>query len=121
MTEIINRTREEVLKRWVEALESGKYSQATGQLRYTNHLDSIAGYCCLGVLCKLAEDDGGQKFSEYDVYGVDSCTEFPPKELMEFVFDVEFCESLAELNDNSHTFKEIAGVIRAKMAEEGIK
>ena len=40
-----------VMQKWVEALRSGKYKQAT------NRLKSNKGYCCLGVakeidLCK---------------------------------------------------------------------
>lgn len=118
MSEVVTRTREEVITRWVEALESGKYKQGAGQLRST--ADGETSYCCLGVLCKLAEDDGGQKFN-HDSYGKDFDIEFPPRHIQTFVFDEEFCESLAEMNDEGASFKRIAGVIRAKMAEEGIK
>lgn len=34
--------------KWIEALRSGEYEQASGQLR----LDGA--YCCLGVLCEVA-------------------------------------------------------------------
>lgn len=34
-------------KKWVAALRSGKYQQATGWLR------SDAGFCCLGVACDI--------------------------------------------------------------------
>lgn len=37
----------EVKKKWLEALRSGKYRQATEQLRKGD------AYCCLGVLCDL--------------------------------------------------------------------
>lgn len=36
--------------RWVEALQSGKYSQGTGGLG-----DPKNGYCCLGVGCDILE------------------------------------------------------------------
>ena len=36
-----------IMKKWVAALRSGKYTQARGQLRKTE------GFCCLGVLCDL--------------------------------------------------------------------
>ena len=36
-----------VIKRWVEALRSGKYKQGAGQLRTGD------SFCCLGVLCDL--------------------------------------------------------------------
>ncbi len=35
-------------KKWLEALRSGKYKQATGQL------EKEGEYCCLGVACKIA-------------------------------------------------------------------
>jgi len=35
--------------KWLEALESGKYAQGHRQLKNGN------AYCCLGVLCELAE------------------------------------------------------------------
>lgn len=41
-----------VRNKWVKYLRSGKYSQTTGILQDDN------GYCCLGVLCRLAEDSG---------------------------------------------------------------
>jgi hypothetical protein len=38
---------QDVKKRWVEALRSGKYQQGRG------HLCDGSTYCCLGVLCEL--------------------------------------------------------------------
>lgn len=37
-------------KAWVEALRSGKYKQTKGKLKSRN-----GAYCCLGVLCEVAE------------------------------------------------------------------
>lgn len=42
----------EDMKKWIDALESGEYDQAQEQL-----FDSNAGYCCLGVACKVAGVD----------------------------------------------------------------
>jgi hypothetical protein len=42
-----------VKAKWLEALRSGEYKQATGVLR-----TSADGYCCLGVLSQLASDEG---------------------------------------------------------------
>jgi hypothetical protein len=42
----------DVKKKWVEALRSGEYKQAKGRLM------KHGGYCCLGVLCKVAADEG---------------------------------------------------------------
>jgi hypothetical protein len=37
---------------WVAALRSGKYTQEVG------YLHPSGGYCCLGVLCEVALDNG---------------------------------------------------------------
>jgi hypothetical protein len=41
-----------VAKKWVKALRSGKYEQISGKL------ERKGGFCCLGVLCKVAEENG---------------------------------------------------------------
>lgn len=50
---------ENVKRRWVEALRSGKYEQGHGALRKRRYgsTDEYT-YCCLGVLCELAADEG---------------------------------------------------------------
>lgn len=42
----------EIKKRWTDALRSGNYKQTKGRLR------DRQGYCCLGVLCEIAVEDG---------------------------------------------------------------
>jgi hypothetical protein len=44
--------KQEIKDRWIEKLESGEYDQATGFLTNGN------GFCCLGVLCEVAVEDG---------------------------------------------------------------
>lgn len=39
-------------QKWVDALRSGEYNQTTGTLQ------DDYGYCCLGVACKVALDNG---------------------------------------------------------------
>jgi len=41
-----------IADKWVKALRSGEYSQAIGKLQ------TYAGFCCLGVLCKVGELEG---------------------------------------------------------------
>ena len=50
-------------KAWVEALRSGKYKQTRNKLRSRN-----GAYCCLGVVCELAEVPREYRGKEY-VYG----------------------------------------------------
>jgi hypothetical protein len=42
----------EIKERWIAALTSGDYSQTKRKLGDEN------GYCCLGVLCEIAVEDG---------------------------------------------------------------
>lgn len=42
-----------VMEKWATALESGNYKQVNGKLT-----DGEGGFCCLGVLCEIAVDEG---------------------------------------------------------------
>lgn len=52
----------EIRARWTEALRSGKYSQTKDYLHVVSNGDpadgEAPGYCCLGVLCELAVQEG---------------------------------------------------------------
>lgn len=63
----------EIKKRWVDALRSGKYKQGKERLKRRGELPK---YCCLGVLCDLAVQDGVCEWKdEYDDdLGVACCT-----------------------------------------------
>jgi len=45
--------KEEVKDKWVKALRSGEYKQGKNRLE-----DKQGNYCCLGVLCVLAQKEG---------------------------------------------------------------
>jgi hypothetical protein len=63
----------EIKERWIEALESGKYRQTQGHLQVKDGADSEYrdGYCCLGVLCELAVEDGVVNVkTNRNVYGI---------------------------------------------------
>jgi hypothetical protein len=47
--------RKDVMKKWVQALRSGKFKQGTGTLKQFNSKGD-AQHCCLGVLCELYND-----------------------------------------------------------------
>jgi hypothetical protein len=63
---------QENIKKWIEALRSGKFSQTRERLADTK------GFCCLGVACEVAISNGvvidkceagtmdGKKYFEYD-------------------------------------------------------
>lgn len=81
----------DLARRWVAALRSGEYQQCKGQLGRTRAGESE--YCCLGVLCEVAEseldaptrrvddaDAGGWRNVSYDFAG--SMPPSPVRELL---------------------------------------
>lgn len=54
----VDKARKHFRLKWLEALESGRYKQAQGQLREAKMDKKSYGYCCLGVLSNLAAKDG---------------------------------------------------------------
>lgn len=105
-------------KKWLAALESGKYRQARGQLckRTSGHY----GYCCLGVAAHVCLGkpvymlDGAKilRNAWYTKLGLRGASA-PPKH------GVYHSAGLTYLNDGSddehvkkHTFKQIAAIIR---------
>jgi hypothetical protein len=53
----------EIKEQWVAALRSGKFKQAKYKLKENE------GYCCLGVLCSLAEKENVGQFKAEKQYG----------------------------------------------------
>jgi hypothetical protein len=43
-------------KVWIDALRSGKYAQARGELSLVSSKDGSFAFCCLGVACDVADD-----------------------------------------------------------------
>lgn len=61
--------RADVWDKWWKALESGHYKQGAGALHirgrtYPGEYEQPDRYCCLGVLCALAEEAGGAAIEE---------------------------------------------------------
>jgi len=118
--------------KWLEALESGEYKQAQSFL-YDYERDS---YCCLGVLCKLADLEfkpnphthkmqSGYGF----VHGTHATNGYMPqgfhevvglrdqtgvfKRMIQLSAEGRFVASLAHCNDEwNFSFPEIAAIIR---------
>lgn len=94
----------ELKQKWITALRSGDYQQASGQLR-----NQHAEFCCLGVLAQISGacvwDDAGDAF----VNGVRASMEDEYYLFPEFAsLDLETQKHLATMNDNGRTFAEIA-------------
>lgn len=103
---------------WLEALESGKFEQGRDFLR------SEDKFCCLGVACELS----GVKSILKDAAGVIKHEylgerHYLPKEIVDKLKfrdndgSGNFGSSIAQLNDEGKTFKEIAAIIRANPAQ----
>lgn len=74
--------KKEVRAKWVAALRSGEYKQAIGYLK------TESGFCCLGVLCDLAEKEGIAKSS------VQTVNKEERYQRQVFVYDEKACKNL---------------------------
>jgi hypothetical protein len=104
-------------ERWVRALESGQYKQATSVL----HNEENQSFCCLGVACDIIKNDDLNEDLKTDVKNaLEFMTVLPPfvidyygliKENGQHKENNTVC--LTYMNDNGESFAEIAKVIRA--------
>jgi len=109
----------ELKAKWLEALRSGKYDQISGQLRVGNC------FCCLGVLCDIANPKGWDDEEWNDVvgeedgedYGVTRCvSELPDRFRSRIGMTFEHQERLVRMNDDERkSFSQIADYIEAKL------
>lgn len=103
-------------KTWLAALESGKFKQDTGQLRRPKVDGKSYGYCCLGVLSKVAAQQGVGSFTK-ETYELDGLTErecLLPSLRTVVGLTANQCDTLMNMNDDEdRTFDEIATHLRA--------
>ena len=112
----------EIKKKWLKALTGGEYEQAKGRLRRGD------AFCCLGVLCDLYVKEGMGRWkreilhSDYilpgDVVTWAGLQDCDPdlKELLPSKKNAgEEAGTLAGMNDEGYSFKEIAKVIRKQL------
>jgi hypothetical protein len=95
--------------KWVAALRSGDYKQGTYQLINDNN-----EYCCLGVLCRLA--DGVVKEPFFTNVKGDGLMNKEVSELVGLTKHYETLRSLVYFNDiQKNTFSEIADYIESTL------
>lgn len=100
--------------KWLKALESGRYRQTTGELLCNGK------YCCLGVAGKVL------RIHDNDLQGHCMPADLDLKNIKKYptaivrkpeendsIENSEFASSLASMNDDGKTFKEIAAYIRS--------
>jgi hypothetical protein len=94
-------------KRWVEALESGRYKQGKGFLEFEG------SYCCLGVLCDLhIQTVGGVDIVSSSELGKNL---IPREDILDWAgIDRTTADVLANGNDDGATFTELAQKIRER-------
>lgn len=133
--------KQNIMKKWVKALRSGKYKQGTGTLKQYNSKGQTQ-HCCLGVLCELYNSemkkskkktlpeivyDNDMDFS-HGYSRLDGKKEDLPKQVKDWAgiknslgkfkikqtdYAGEYIqeECLADLNDMGRKFKTIANII----------
>lgn len=99
-------------RKWVKALRSGKYKQTQSKL-----FDG-KGYCCLGVLCKVAGvKPVKNKLDFFEFMKQEDCLPATIRKQIGLNTDYgqyNVYESLATDNDNGLTFKQIADIIESQ-------
>lgn len=113
-------------RKWVEALRSGEYQQATEALRSGDNTRGYR-YCCLGVACDLYRQEVGGEWVGDDFKDTDGQL-MEDAELPAVVRDwlgLRWCSghfipqdtgssTLIRINDGGSTFAEIADVIESE-------
>lgn len=111
--------KKQLKSKWLAALRSGKYAQGRGKLKWVSDRGRVE-YCCLGVLCEVAEIEAtyvdpwanGQGTAEFE-----GCTSILNDDLLQRLgLDWEFAEKLIDRNDGRNgkprrSFKQIASYI----------
>lgn len=127
--------KQNIMKRWVNALRSGKYKQGTGALR--QETKTTPKFCCLGVLCDLHRKEIGADYSwsdsTYCRKGRRLETGVLPRVVMKWAGLKDRDPSLvdhyalvqdrytaSDLNDNGKRFKTIAKLIVKAQKEKRI-
>jgi hypothetical protein len=129
----------DIKQRWIAALESGEYEQGQGQLHERGYDIPIMGaarpdrFCCLGVLCKMAADDGATSVTSEGAPGVlvayDGADTYLPESVVEwaglrFEGDIVYTGSHSEekrgiLSNGTRADRYRDAVSLAQMNDEG--
>jgi hypothetical protein len=95
----------QIKTKWIEALRSGEFKQAQNKLQQGD------GYCCLGVLCRVADltIDAREDTIIVDGYvmSYDALSKFGLTETLR--------APLISMNDSGKTFSDIAAYIEANL------
>lgn len=99
-------------KKWLKALKSGKYKQTAGALKHKE------GFCCLGVLCEVYNENSKtpikpKKIKNQDSYVYNNNHSFPPNIVAEWAgLKIEAMTNLTHFNDvQEYSFEKIASLM----------
>lgn len=119
--------KEDVQAAVIEDLKSGRFSQGYGYLRAWNDDEKRWDYCCLGVICERSGLGEWQEFYTEDGEKVSNYlgeSQYLPNAVAEWAGIPAGCDDgsvqsrLAELNDEEHSFVEIADSLPTIVAED---
>lgn len=102
----------EIKAKWLDALRSGKYAQGYGLLR-----SGIDKYCCIGVLCDIAEPRGWSGRHGTNCFMHRNKSQFPHTDFCgDLGIPISIVETLIHKNDtDSLSFPQIADWIEANL------
>lgn len=116
---------QDIREEWTRRLRSGEYEQGQALLCRVHH-DGSKRYCCWGVLCDMAVEDGVITAELVDmtvIYGPARSRHMPPFQVLAwagvpyvgngYAVPAGSFDQLAELNDQGIPFSEIADRIDA--------
>lgn len=130
---------QEIKKRWIEALRSGRYEQGKSCLAREQPEGGEIAFCCLGVLCELSVEEGvavrervnGDRICyngsichlpaevrDWALVSSSQAAYFDPADVALHCPDVVTSRrhaTLADLNDSGASFRQIADLIEAKL------
>lgn len=98
-----------LVRKWIEALRSGRYSQGIGKLRDGDR------FCCLGVACDIFDPKGWG--GDIYLYGKEIGMSYPPDKISDLLgLSMDAQEFLSIMNDaEGKNFAEIASWIEENL------
>lgn len=104
---------QEIKKKWLEALRSGKYKQGAGYLRRRDE-----SYCCLGVLCDIVEPENWEEnhlMNDTAWFHAGQTEQMNPAVRRECEITFNQAWTLMSMNDRGNTFNNIANWIETNL------
>jgi len=106
----------ENIQKWVDALRSGHYKQVKDTLKGKME-DGTVGFCCLGVYCDIngreVKTEYPNEYGDFNFDGSPRHYSWLERQVGEVIVDLG-----AGMNDDGHSFSEIADKIEEEYLKE---